>query len=109
MLQCLRPTTRLSLTVVLLGWLLLQVMLPILGPDPAMQDLGRMLTKLLVLAVPVCVCLLKAFYPDADVPPRELETLLMVASLGFATTFVLRRLLKISPLASDSTGQAATA
>jgi hypothetical protein len=97
------------LAVVLLGWLLLQVMLPLLGQEPAMLDLGRMLTKLIVVAIPVCVGLLRAFCPDADVPPHKLETLLLVASLGFATTFVLRRLLKVSALAGDSTMQATAA
>jgi hypothetical protein len=109
MLHRLRPITRLSLSAVLLGWLLLQMLLPILGQDPAMIEVGRTLTKLLVVAIPVCVGLLRAFFPDADVSPKKLETLLMVASLGFATTFVLRRLLKTLPLAGDSIGQAATA
>jgi hypothetical protein len=109
MLHRLRPITRLSLSVVLLGWLLLQMILPILGQEPAMLDLARTLTKLMVVAIPLCVLLLRVFFPDADVPPKKLETLLMVASLGFATTFVLRRLLNTSPLAGDTMRQAVTA
>jgi hypothetical protein len=108
MLHRLRPITRLSLSAILLGWLLLQMILPILGQEPAMLDLARTLTKLMVVAIPLCVLLLRVLFPDADVPPKKLETLLMVASLGFATAFVLRRLLKTSPLAGDSMRQAAT-
>ena len=109
MLHRLRPTTRLSLTAILLCWLFVQTVLPILGQQPAMLDLGRTLTKLMLVAIPVCVGLVRAFCPDADVSPKKLETLLLVASLGFATTFVLRRLLKMPSLADDAMGQAATA
>lgn len=109
MLRRLRPTTRLTLAMVLLGWLLLQTMLPILGREPAMLDAARTLTKLLFVAIPVCVWLLKTFYPDADVPPKKLETLFMVAAFGFATTVVLRWLLNKPSAPDDSTGLAATA
>jgi hypothetical protein len=90
MLQRLRPTTRLSLAVLLLGWLLLQVALPAFSHVPAMPEFGRTLLLLVAAAVPVCTWLLTSLFPDADVPPESLEFLLMVASLGFAATLVLR-------------------
>ena len=109
MLRRLRPTTRLTLAILLLGWLMLQTLLPVLGREPAMLDAGRMLTKLLFVAIPLCVCLLKMFYPDADVPPKKLETLFLIAAFGFATTVVLRWLLNSPSAGGNSPGSAATA
>jgi RsiW-degrading membrane proteinase PrsW (M82 family) len=90
MLQRLRPTTRLSLAIALLGWLLLQVALPAFANVPALPDLDRTLLLLVAAAVPVGTWLLVTFVPDADVPPESLEFLVLVASLGFAATLVLR-------------------
>lgn len=90
MLQRLRPATRLSLAMVLIGWLLLQVILPVFSHVPALPELGRILTLLVAAAIPLCTWLLVIFVPDADVPPESLEFLVLVASLGFAATLVLR-------------------
>jgi hypothetical protein len=97
MLHRARPTTRLILAVLLIAWLLLQVLLLLLGHEPAMRDLGRAITILVALAVPISVWLLKTHFPEADVPPRKLETLFMVAAFGFATTILLRSVMKSSP------------
>ena len=90
MLQRLSPTARLSLAMVLLGWLLLQVTLPVFSHLPAMPDFGRVLMLSVAAAIPLCTWLLASLFPDADVPPESLEFLLLVASLGFAATLVLR-------------------
>ena len=90
MLQRLRPTTRLSLAILLLGWLLLQVTLPVFSHVPAMPEFGRMLMFSVAAAIPVCTWLMVTLFPDADVPPESLEFLVLVASLGFAATLVLR-------------------
>jgi RsiW-degrading membrane proteinase PrsW (M82 family) len=90
MLQRLRPTTRLSLAMILLGWLLLQVVLPAFSHVPAMPDFNRMLMLAVAAAIPVCTWLMVTIFPDADVPPESLEFLVLVASLGFAATLVLR-------------------
>jgi hypothetical protein len=90
MLQRLRPTTRLSLAMVLLGWLLLQVTLPVFSHVPALPEFGRTLLLLVAAAIPVFTWLLLSLFPDADVPPESLEFLILVASLGIAATLVLR-------------------
>ncbi len=90
LLQSLRPTTRLALALLLLGWLLLQVTLPVFSHVPALPEFGRVLLLAIAAAVPVCTWLLASLFPDADVPPESLEFLLLVASLGFAATLVLR-------------------
>jgi len=96
MLRRLGPTTRLSLAIGMLSWLLLQTVLTLLGRDPAMLDIGRGLTLVLIVAIPLCVWLLRTVCPDADFPPKKLETLLMVAAFGFATAMVLRWALRTS-------------
>ena len=90
MLQRLRPTTRLSLAMILLGWMLLQVTLPVFSHMQAMPEFGRMLMLAIAAAIPLCTWLCTSLFPDADVPPESLEFLLMIASLGFAATLVLR-------------------
>ena len=90
LLQSLRPTTRLALAILLLGWLLLQVTLPVFSHVPALPDFGRMLLLSVAAAIPLCTWLLASLFPDADVPPESLEFLVLVASLGFAATLVLR-------------------
>ena len=102
MLRRLGPTTRLSLAILMLSWLLLQTVLTLLGRDPAMLDIGRGFTQVLIVAIPLCVWLLRTVYPDADFPPKKLETLLMVAAFGFATAMVLRWVLK-TPRSSGAT------
>jgi hypothetical protein len=97
MLHRVQPTTRLVLAALLLGWLLLQATLPALGREPAMHELARVLTILVAAAVLPCVWLLKTYFPDADVPPKKLEALLMIAAFGFATALLLRSLRKSSP------------
>jgi hypothetical protein len=94
MLRRLGPTTRLSLAVLMLSWLLLQTVLTLLGRDPAMLEIGRGVTLGLIVAIPPCVWLVRTVCPDADFPPKKLETLLMVAAFGFATAMVLRWVLR---------------
>ena len=97
MLPHLRPFTRLCLTMLLLGWLVLQVMLPILAREPAMLGVGKALTLTVLAAIPLCVWLAKVWFPQAEVSPEELEFLLMVAAFGFAATILLRWALDKSP------------
>lgn len=107
MLRRLGPTTRLTLAVLMLSWLLLQTVLMLLGRDPTMLHIGRAFAEALVAAIPVCVWLLRKIFPDADFPPQKLETLLMVAAFGFATALVLRWALKTPRAAGGSTMLAA--
>ena len=74
----------------MLSWLLLQTVLTLLGRDPAMLEIGRGVTLVLIVAIPPCVWLVRTVCPDADFPPKKLETLLLVAAFGFATAMVLR-------------------
>lgn len=76
--------------MILLGWLLLQVTLPVFSHLPALPDLDRVLVLLVAVAVPLCTWLLVTFVPDVDVAPESLEFLVLVASLGIAATLVLR-------------------
>jgi len=99
----------LSLAVLMLGWLLLQTVLMLLGRDPVMLHVGRTFTQALVVAIPLCVWLLRKMFPDADVPPEKLETLLMVAAFGFATALMLRWLLQIPRAAAGPAALAAAA
>jgi hypothetical protein len=73
-----------------LGWLLLQTVLTVLGHAPAMLDIGRAFTQVMFVVTPLCIGLMLTLFPDADVPPKKLETLLMVAAFGFASALVLR-------------------
>jgi len=94
LLQSLRPTTRLALAILLLGWLFLQVILPVFSHVPGMVDIGRTITLLVAAAVPVTTWLLVVHFPDADVPPESLKFLVMVAAMGFAAAAVMRWALK---------------
>jgi len=92
--QALRPTTRLTLAIVLLGWLLLQVILLMLANVPGMVDIARTITLLIAAAVPLTAWLLVIHFPDADVSPESLKFLLMVAAMGFAAAAAMRWALK---------------
>jgi len=94
LLQSLRPTTRLTLALVLLGWLLLQVILVMLSNLPGMADVARTITLLIAAAVPLTAWLLVIHFPDADVSPESLKFLLMVAAMGFAAAAAMRWVLK---------------
>lgn len=94
LLQSLRPTTRLALAIVLLGWLLLQVILLMLSNLPGMADVARTITLLIAAAVPLTAWLLVIHFPDADVSPESLKFLLMVAAMGFAAAAAMRWVLK---------------
>ena len=94
LLQSLRPTTRLTLALVLLGWLLLQVILVMLSSLPGMADVARTITLLIAAAVPLTAWLLVIHFPDADVSPESLKFLLMVAAMGFAAAAAMRWVLK---------------
>ena len=94
LLQSLRPTTRLTLALVLLGWLLLQVILVMLSNLPGMADVARTITLLIAAAVPLIAWLLVIHFPDADVSPESLKFLLMVAAMGFAAAAAMRWVLK---------------
>ncbi len=94
LLQSLRPTTRLTLALVLLGWLLLQVILMMLSNLPGMADTARTITLLIAAAVPLTAWLLVIHFPDADVSPESLKFLLMVAAMGFAAAAAMRWVLK---------------
>ena len=94
LLQSLRPTTRLALAMVLLGWLLLQVVLMMLSNLPGMVDVARTIALLIAAAVPLTTWLLVIHFPDADVPPETLKFLLMVAAMGFAAAAAMRWALK---------------
>ena len=107
MLQRLGPITRLSLAVLMLGWLLLQTLMTLLGREPAMLDFTRTFTQVLIAAIPLCVWLLRTLCPDADFPPKKLETLLMVAAFGFATAMVLRWVLEMPRPAAGAPALAA--
>jgi hypothetical protein len=107
MLQRLGPTTRLSLAVLMLSWLLLQALMTLLGHEPAMLDFTRTFMQVLVVAIPLCVWLLRTVCPDADFPPKKLEALLMVAAFGFATAMVLRWMLEKPRPAGGSPARAA--
>jgi hypothetical protein len=90
LLQNMRPTTRLTLAIVLLGWLLLQVILLMLANLPGMADVARTITLLIAAAVPLTAWLLVIHFPDADVSPESLKFLLMVAAMGFAAAAAMR-------------------
>jgi ABC-type amino acid transport system permease subunit len=90
LLQNLRPTTRLTLAIVLLGWLLLQVILLMLSNLPGMAEVARTITLLIAAAVPLTAWLLVVHFPDADVSPESLKFLLMVAAMGFAAAAAMR-------------------
>lgn len=94
LLEALRPTTRLTLAMVLLGWLLLQVVLMMLSNLPGMVDVARTAALLIAAAVPLTTWLLVIHFPDADVPPETLKFLLMVAAMGFAAAAAMRWALK---------------
>ena len=94
LLQSLRPTTRLTLALVLLGWLLLQVILMMLSNLPGMVDTVRTITLLIAAAVPLTAWLVVVHFPDADVSPESLKFLLMVAAMGFAAAAAMRWALK---------------
>ena len=94
LLQSLRPTTRLTLALVLLGWLLLQVILVMLSNLPGMADVARTITLLIAAAVLLIAWLLVIHFPDADVSPESLKFLLMVAAMGFAAAAAMRWVLK---------------
>jgi len=94
LLQALRPSTRLTLAIVLLGWLLLQVILLMLANVPGMVDIARTITLLIAAAVPLTAWLLVIHFPDADVSPESLKFLLMVAAMGFAAAAAMRWALK---------------
>ena len=94
LLQSLRPTTRLTLALVLLGWLLLQVIVLMVSNLPGMADTVRTITLLIAAAVPLTAWLLLIHFPDADVSPESLEFLLMVAAMGFAAAAAMRWALK---------------
>jgi len=108
MLHRAQPFTRVSLAVLLLGWLLLQVTFQVLGREPGMMQVARTITMLVLFAVPVCVLMLRRYCPDADVAPKRLETLLLIAAFGFATTVALRWAFG-SPREADETLPMATA
>jgi hypothetical protein len=97
MLRRLGATTRLSLALLMLGWLLLQTLLTVLGRDPAMLEIGRVVTMALIVTIPASVWLLRTVFPEADFPPQKLEALLMIAAFGFATALVLRWVLQQRP------------
>lgn len=99
LLQSLRPTTRLTLALVLLGWLLLQVILVMLSNLPGMADVARTITLLIAAAVPLTAWLLVIHFPDADVSPESLKFLLMVAAMGFAAAAAMRWILKPNSVA----------
>lgn len=86
----LRPTTRVVLAVLLLGWLLLQVVLLMLPNVPEMADAARSATLLIAAGIPLTAWLLLVHFPDADVSPESLKFLLMVAAMGFAAAAALR-------------------
>ena len=90
MLRRLGSATRLSLAILILSWLLLQTVLTVLGHAPGMLDIGRAFTQAMLVVTPLCIGLMLTLFPDADVPPKKLETLLMVAAFGFASAVVLR-------------------
>jgi hypothetical protein len=94
LLQALRPTTRLTLAVLLVGWLLLQVILLLLSNAPGMADIARTATLLIAAAVPLTTWLLVIHFPDADVSPESLKFLVMVAAMGFAAAAAMRWALK---------------
>jgi len=94
LLEAMRPTTRLTLALVLLGWLLLQVILLMLANVPGTADIVRTITLLIAAAVPLTAWLLAIHFPDADVSPESLKFLLMVAAMGFAAAAAMRWLLK---------------
>ena len=94
LLQSLRPTTRLTLAMALLGWLLLQVVLLMLSNLPGMVDVARTAALLIAAAVPLTTWLLVIHFPDADVSPDSLKFLLMVAAMGFAAAAAMRWALK---------------
>lgn len=76
--------------MLMLSWLLLQTVLTLLGHEPGMLDVGRAFTQGMLVVTPLCIGLMLTFFPDADFPPKKLETLLLVAAFGFATAVVLR-------------------
>jgi len=90
LLQRLRPTTRLTLAILLLAWLLLQVILLMLSNVPGVVDIVRTITLLIAAAVPLTTWLLVIHFPDADVSPESLKFLLMVAAMGFAAAAAMR-------------------
>ena len=94
LLNRLRPATRLTMALFLLGWLLLQAILLMLGGLPNMAETLRTVTLLIAAAVPVTAWLLVVHFPDADVSPESLKFLLMVAAMGFATATALRWVLR---------------
>jgi hypothetical protein len=94
LLQNLRPSTRVTLALLLLGWLLLQVILLMLANLPGMADVARTITLLILAAVPLTAWLLLIHFPDADVSPESLKFLLMVAAMGFAAATAMRWVLK---------------
>ena len=94
LLEAMRPTTRLTLALVLLGWLLLQVVLLMFSNVPGMADVVRTITLLIAAAVPLTAWLVVIHFPDADVSPESLKFLLMVAAMGFAAAAALRWALK---------------
>lgn len=94
LLHALRPTTRLTLAVLLIGWLLLQVILMLLPNAPGMADIARTVTLLIAAAVPLTTWLLVVHFPDADVSPESLKFLVMVAAMGFAAAAAMRWALK---------------
>ena len=100
LLNRLRPATRLTLALLLLGWLLLQAILLMLGGLPDMAETLRTITLLIAAAVPLTAWLLVVHFPDVDVPPESLKFLLMVAAMGFATATALRWALR--PAATEN-------
>jgi len=94
LLEAMRPTTRLTLALVLLGWLLLQVVLLMFSNVPGMADVVRTITLLIAAAVPLTAWLVVIHFPDADVSPESLKFLLMVAAMGFAAAAAMRWALK---------------
>lgn len=77
-----RPATRITLTVLLAGAVALQLLMPLLGTDPALHALAVALLGFILGTVVVSIALLVFAVPNADVPPATLNFLLLVATMG---------------------------
>jgi O-antigen/teichoic acid export membrane protein len=76
------PATRVTLTVLLAGAAALQLLMPLVGSDPALHGAAIGLFGFILGTVVVSIAWLLFAVPHADVPPATLNFMLLLATMG---------------------------
>ena len=93
-----RPATRVTLTVLLAGAAALQLLMPLVGSDPAQHVLAVGLLGFVIGAVVLSIGWLLYAVPGADFTPATVNFMLLLAALGPGFAVLLSWLFSEEPL-----------